>query len=372
MGLLSIIGGAFIFAVLTNVYSYYRFIRRVDFLQSYLRYIRYFLAFISIFEFVFVMQIRFEILGPNLYLFGGALIGFSLFLFAVSVSYDALRAIFKKNKFNAKRRKFIKFCFDATFLIIFISFFFKGIFTALTPPKVNKIKIKIKNLASPLRLAVISDIHIGEFLQKEFLATLVYQINSLKPDAVLIIGDLVDLNAKKIGDFLDPLNDLHSRYGTFYVPGNHEYYHGIDEILAKISSLKVQILGNKSVKIGGVNLAGVYDLAGIRFKHLEPDILKATSQVDKNLPTILLSHQPKFIKTIPESVPVDLVICGHTHGGQIFPFGLLVLADQGYLRGLYRLNDKTQAYVSSGAGFWGPPVRIFAPSEIAILDLMGD
>ena len=117
-------------------------------------------------------------------------------------------------------------------------------------------------------------------------------------------------------------------------------------------------------------MAGVYDLAGIRFKNLEPNLDEALAGRDPNLPTILLSHQPKFIKTMQKDV--DLVLCGHTHAGQIFPFSILVLLDQGFLHGLYKINDRMQAYVSSGAGFWGPPVRIFAPSEIAILNLSKD
>ena len=214
---------------------------------------------------------------------------------------------------------------------------------------------------------MITDVHIGEFLQKEFMAKLVSDINLAKPDIVVIVGDLVDVSAQFIGDFLDPLRDLKSTYGTYYVPGNHEYYHGVDGILKKISSLGIGVLGNKNEKVGGVNLAGVYDLAGFRFKNLEPNLEAALASLDETLPTILLSHQPKFIKTMQKDV--DLVLCGHTHAGQIFPFGILVLLDQGFLHGLYKINDKMQAYVSSGAGFWGPPVRIFAPSEIAILNL---
>ncbi|MDU6826520.1 metallophosphoesterase [Campylobacter sp.] len=370
MGLLRIIIGAFIFSVLTNFYSYKRFIKKVVFLQPYLRYIRYFLYFISVAEFVFVMQIRFSFLSVELYLIAGTLIGFSLFLFAVSVGYDVLRSIFRRTKFSSSRRKFIKFCFDATFFILLFAYFFKGMFNALTPPKLRQVDIKIKNLSAPLKIAMISDIHLGDFLQKEFLATLVYQINETKPDMVVIVGDMIDFSADKIGDFLDPLKDLHSRYGTFYVPGNHEYYHGIDSILAKIGQAGVKILGNENVKVGGVNLAGVYDLAGVRFKHLEPDLDKALEGIDENSPTILLAHQPKFTKFITRDV--DLLLCGHTHAGQIFPFQLLVMLDQGYLHGLYKHNDKMQIYVSSGAGFWGPPVRIFAPSEVAILNLKGE
>ena len=367
MGLLRIIIGAFIFSVLTNLYSYKRFIKKVSFFTPHLAKIRVFFYIICVLEFIFVLQIRFSFLTIELYLVAGTLIGFSLFLFAISLFYDILRSIFSKSKFNPTRRKFIKFCFDATFVIFVAACFLKGLFNALTPPKIRQVDIKIKNLQNDLKIAMITDVHIGEFLQKEFMAKLVSDINLSKPDIVVIVGDLVDVSAQFIGDFLDPLRDLKSTFGTYYVPGNHEYYHGVDGILEKISSLGIGVLGNKNEKVGGINLAGVYDLAGFRFKNLEPNLEAALAGRDETLPTILLSHQPKFIKTMQKDV--DLVLCGHTHAGQIFPFGILVLLDQGFLHGLYKINDKMQAYVSSGAGFWGPPVRIFAPSEIAILNL---
>ncbi len=367
MGLLRIIIGAFIFSFLINFYSYNRFIKKVSFFIPHLVKIRILLYVICILEFIFVLQIRFSFLSIELYLIAGTLIGFSLFLFAVSLFYDILRSIFSKSNFSPTRRKFIKFCFDITFVIFVIACFLKGIFNALTPPKIRQVDIKIKNLQSSLKIAMITDVHIGEFLQKDFMKKLVNDINLANPDIVVIVGDLVDVNAAFIGDFLEPLKSLKSTYGTFYVPGNHEYYHGIDGILEKISSLGIEILGNKNKKIASINLAGVYDLAGIRFKHLEPNLDEALTGCDPSLPTILLSHQPKFIKSMQQDV--DLVLCGHTHAGQIFPFGLLVLLDQGFLHGLYKINDKMQGYVSSGAGFWGPPVRIFAPSEIVILNL---
>ncbi|MGG7047681.1 MULTISPECIES: metallophosphoesterase [unclassified Campylobacter] len=370
MRLLTIFLVAILFSVCANFYAYKRFISKVDFLQPYLKFIRIAFFIIVPFEIIFFLQIRFDILNLQGYLIAGTMVAFSWFLLFISLIYDITKSILKKSKYNSNRRKFIKFCFDVTFVVLFASYFLKGVFCALTPPKVKHTNIKIKGLASGLRIALISDVHIGEFLQKEFMATLVFQINEQRPDMVVIVGDLIDFDAQKIGDSLDPLKDLRSTYGTFYVPGNHEYYHGVRDIMVKISELGIKILGNESISVGGINLAGVYDLAGFRFKHFEPDLEQALAGKDESLPTVLLSHQPKFIKTMQKDV--DLVLCGHTHAGQIFPFQLLVMIDQPYLYGLYKHNDKMQVYVSSGAGFWGPPVRILAPSEIAILNLYGE
>ncbi|CAD7286678.1 hypothetical protein LMG7974_00029 [Campylobacter majalis] len=366
-----VISVAFIASVLLNFYSYKRFLRKISFLQPYLKYIRVFIVFVGILEatYIFSVLINFS-LHIHLYLAGAFLLGFSWFLFGVSVAYDVLRIVFKRTKFNSNRRKFLKFVFDTAFLVVFVGFLLQGVFSAIKPPRIKHNQIRISGLKSPLRIAVVSDIHIGDFLQKEFLAQLVYQINSTKPDIVAIVGDLADMSGDEMGDFLEPLKDLKSTYGTYYVPGNHEYYHGIDGILSKVNDVGVKILGNKNVNIGGLNLAGVYDVVGLKFNYLKPDLDVALSGINENEPTILLTHQPKFIRYMHKDV--DLVICGHTHGGQIFPFHFLVLLDQPYLYGLNKHNDKMQVYVSSGAGFWGPPVRILAPSEIAILDLVGE
>ena len=151
MGLFRIIIGAFIFSVLTNLYSYKRFIKKVSFFTPHLKKIRIFFYIISVLEFVFVLQLRFSFLNIELYLIAGTLIGFSLFLFGISLFYDVARSIFSKAHFNPTRRKFIKFCFDVTFVIFIVACFLKGIFNALTPPKIRQISIKIKNLQIDLK-----------------------------------------------------------------------------------------------------------------------------------------------------------------------------------------------------------------------------
>ena len=214
MGLFRIIIGALIFSVLTNLYSYKRFIKKVSFFTPHLKKIRIFFYIISALEFVFVLQLRFSFLNIELYLIAGTLIGFSLFLFGVSLFYDVVRSICSKAHFNPTRRKFIKFCFDVTFVIFVIACFLKGIFNALMPPKIRQVDIKIKNLQSSLKIAMITDVHIGEFLQKDFIKKLVNDINLANPDIVVIVGDLVDVNAAFIEDFLEPLKSLKSTYGT--------------------------------------------------------------------------------------------------------------------------------------------------------------
>ncbi|MCQ2665255.1 metallophosphoesterase, partial [Helicobacter pylori] len=221
-----------------------------------------------------------------------------------------------------------------------------------------------------LKIILLTDMHVGSLLQKDFVDYIVEEVNQKEVDMVLIGGDLVDENIEKVKSFLLPLNNLKSTHGTFYVPGNHEYYHGIEPILSFLDTLNLTILGNECVHLGGINLCGVYDYFARKRQNFAPDINKALKKRDSSKPTILLAHQPKQIRSLKESHSVDLVLSGHTHAGQIFPFSLLVKLAQTYLYGLYKHSGTTQIYVSSGAGYWGIPLRFLAPSEIAYLRLL--
>lgn len=356
-----------------NFYAYKRFLRKISFLGRFMLFIRAILILLCFVEILFAFSLRFGFLPPIFDILFGYALGLSFILFTFAVIYDILLIGSKpitKVVFDKTRRKFIRFFFDITLLIGALGYFFKGAYNAFGVPKIKMQDISIKRLENPLKIAVLTDIHLGVFLGVEFAKSLVEEVNKQDVDMVFIVGDIADLPPSKLAKFVEPFANFHSKFGTFYVPGNHEYYSGIEETLEIINRLKVRILGNDSVEIGGVNVAGVYDLAGIKFKKFKPDLELALSKTNPQKPTILLAHQPKFVKSIQKDV--DLVVCGHTHGGQIFPFSFLVMIDQKFLAGLYKVNDKMQVYVSRGAGFWGPPLRVLAPSEISILNLRGD
>ncbi|EEO2695863.1 metallophosphoesterase [Campylobacter fetus] len=327
-----------------------------------------FFVLLFIFELLFFISLKNGELSGILYKISIISVGISFMLFCIILPYDTL--LFGVTKFSKGRRRAIKFILDISVLIGFFTYFFKGLFNANFNTYITTREIYLKNLANPLNIVVITDVNIGQFLQKDFLQKTVDRINTLSPDAIFIVGDLVDLNAESLGDFLDPLNELKSRFGTFFVVGNHEYYHGISSLLNKFKNLNLKILENENVSFGGINLAGVYDIQGLKMGIFEPNFDKALSNLDPNLPTILLTHQPKSLNYLKQEV--DLVICGHTHAGQIFPFSLLVWLDQKYVYGLYKLSKKMQLLVSSGIGFWGPPVRILSKSEIVYINLKED
>ena len=171
---------------------------------------------------------------------------------------------------------------------------------------------------------------------------------------------------------LDELKNLNSKFGTYFIVGNHEYFHGVKPIIDYVNSLGIKTLENENVYIGpkdnGFYLCGVYDRFGNRYGAYKPDINKALENTNTH-PTVLLAHQPKFIEEIENTVGIDLILCGHTHGGQIFPFNFLVKLQQPYVRGLNTHNEFTQVYVNKGTGFWGPPMRLGASSEITFLKL---
>lgn len=360
-----------------NLYAYKRFASRLSFLQNFMLYVRLLFILFAIFSIIFLFSLRLYDLPLWLYLLGATCFGASFFFASIALVYDIFVFVLASGTLkdhNPSRRKFIRFVFDVSFIIVAFGFLLRGFFSAISLPKVKNVDVRLKGLKHPLRIALISDVHIGEFLGREFILEIVNKINTLNVDAVFIVGDLLDTPASRAGDMLSPLSDLHSCYGTFFVTGNHEFYHGARDIVRLLSGYGVNVLQNQSVIIGGVNLSGVHDLVATR-TDMAPDPKAALSGIDPSLPVLMLAHQPKFIHTLDElglSEKVDLLLCGHTHAGQIFPFSLLVLLQQPYLHGLYQHSDKTQVYVSSGAGFWGPPVRVLAPSEIVILNLKED
>jgi len=219
-----------------------------------------------------------------------------------------------------------------------------------------------------LKIVQLSDVHVGVTMGREALERIVRQVNAQKPDVVVITGDLVDGSVRELGPTTAVLGDLQARYGVFFVTGNHEYYSGAPAWCTELTRLGIRVLRNERVLVGegeaSFYLAGVDDATAHRYTPGHgADYEAALGGVDGTKETILLAHQPKAVYEA-EKYGVGLVLSGHTHGGQIFPFGALVRLTQPYLSGLNRHNDATQVYVSCGTGFWGPPMRLGAPAEI--------
>lgn len=248
-----------------------------------------------------------------------------------------------------------------------------GMTSALGPPRISPVRVALRRLGAGLdglRIAVVSDIHLGPTLGRRHTERIVRTINEQEPDLVAIVGDLVDGTVEELGDDAAPLADLVARHGSFFVTGNHEYYSGFRAWVAELERLGVRPLRNERVEIGVgsavLDLAGVNDLTGEQ-EGDAPDFDRALGGRDEERPVVLLAHQPVQVHEAARR-GVDLQLSGHTHGGQIYPFDHLIRLQQPMVSGMARFGD-TQLYVTNGAGFWGPPVRVGAPPEITMVEL---
>ncbi|MET0422917.1 MAG: metallophosphoesterase [Actinoplanes sp.] len=244
-----------------------------------------------------------------------------------------------------------------------------GVRTALGGPQLDRVQLPMAKLPRAMdgtRLAVVSDIHLGPLTGLRHSTRIVDLINSVQADVVCIVGDLVDGSVAELGRYAAPLANIQSRSGAYFVTGNHEYYSGFAEWVDEVGRLGVRPLRNERVAIGGLDLAGVNDLNGAEFDD-GPDFARALGDRDTARPVVLMAHQPAAaVQAAPFGV--DLQVSGHTHGGQMAPFNLLVKLQQPVVSGLGRV-DGMPVYVTNGAGFWGPPVRVGAPPQVTVIEL---
>ncbi len=248
-----------------------------------------------------------------------------------------------------------------------------GVSRAYRAPTIRRYDIPMSRLArraDGLRLAVLADIHVGPLLGTGQVERIVEIVNDLDADLVTVVGDVVTSEPDRVRESLLPLTRLRGRHGVFYVTGNHEYLVGVDNWTEAAAELDLRVLRNERVEIahggGAIDLAGVNDVTGARYAD-PPDYEATLGGRDPSRPVVLMAHQPVAVH---EAAPygVDLQLSGHTHGGQMFPFDYLVRLQQPVVSGLSEV-DGTPVYVTNGAGFWGPPVRVGADPDITLLTL---
>jgi len=240
---------------------------------------------------------------------------------------------------------------------------------------VQRVEVSLARLPPALsgtRIVQLSDVHVGPTIHRGFIETIVAQCNALAPDLVVITGDLVDGSVEELRQHVAPLSELRAKYGVYFVTGNHEYYSGAEDWCGELERLGVRVLRNERVSIGtesaSFDLAGVDDHSAKGFGggHGQ-DLPKALRGRDLDRELVLLAHQPRTIFEAQEH-GVGLQLSGHTHGGQLWPWTYLVRLQQPVVAGLARFGNSL-VYVSRGTGYWGPPMRLGAPSEIAELTL---
>ena len=251
-----------------------------------------------------------------------------------------------------------------------------GFAEARQTPEVKEVLIPISHLPGNFegfRIVQITDVHISPTFRRSCVEEIVAVVNTLNADIVALTGDLVDGTVAQLANDVAPLGEIKSAVGNYFVTGNHEYYSGVIEWIAEVRRLGFTVLINEHRIITNgeskMLLAGVTDYRESRIlPDHRSDPQKARNAAAKTDIKILLAHQPKSIFAAARS-GYDLQISGHTHGGQFFPWNFVVGLTQPYVSGLNKHQD-TQIYVSRGTGYWGPPVRVGAPSEITLIKLV--
>jgi hypothetical protein len=220
------------------------------------------------------------------------------------------------------------------------------------------------------RIVQISDLHFSIINGKELAAEVVDRINKLNPDVVVCTGDLIDRDLQDEEAVIVLFNKIKTRYGMYAVPGNHEFYTGIDKATAFTTKAGFKMIRNQTMTVADwINLTGVDDPAGRNFNlgSLLPE-----AEILKNVPSkkfnILLKHQPVLD---PKSLGLfDLQLSGHVHKGQIFPFSIVTALLYRYASGYFQLSEQARLYVSRGTGTWGPPIRFLCPPEITVIEII--
>ncbi|MFE0643387.1 metallophosphoesterase [Streptomyces sp. NPDC058877] len=272
--------------------------------------------------------------------------------------------------FDASRRLFVSRVVGGSAAAVALGTVGYGTHGVLRGPRVKRVTVplaKIPRAAHGYRIAVVSDIHLGPVLGRAHTQRIVDAINATQPDLIAVVGDLVDGTVENLGPAAEPLARLRARHGSFFVTGNHEYFSGADAWVDHVREIGLHPLRNERVEIAaGFDLAGVDDIAGER-EGKGPDFARALGDRDRTRAAVLLAHQPVVIHDAVRH-GVDLQLSGHTHGGQLWPGNYLAELANPTVAGLERYGD-TQLYVSRGAGAWGPPVRVGAPSDITLVEL---
>ena len=252
-----------------------------------------------------------------------------------------------------------------------------GVYNARRNAVVKRIDVPIAGLAVALNgftIVQISDIHIGPTIKREYVEKIVAAVNALKPDLIAVTGDVVDGSVSQLAAHTRPLGALSARHGTFLVTGNHEYYAGVDKWIVEFRKLGLNVLMNEHVVVNhdGARaiVAGVTDYGAGSFDpaHMSDPAKAMHGAPDDILFRLLLAHQPRSAPAASKA-GFTLQLSGHTHGGQFLPWNFFVRLQQPFVHGLAKLND-LWVYTSRGTGYWGPPIRLAAPSEITRLRLV--
>jgi len=259
-------------------------------------------------------------------------------------------------------------------------------------PELKRIEVEIKDLPDYWRnrtVVHLSDLHLGTINRTGFMEQVAEKVNSVDPDLILITGDLFDGMGGNLLSFVEPLKTLKASKGIFFVTGNHEGCLGLEEPLSVLKETNIRVLDDEIVELDGLQIVGISFPEHAREKNVRR-MLTRSGSFDAGKPSILMYHTPTNIEesntdrgrqqtrtywypdttmALAKEVGIDLQLSGHSHQGQLFPFGWLTRAIyKGFDYGLHKV-DEFQIYITSGVGTWGPPMRTGGSSEIVVIQL---
>ena len=334
----------------------------------------------------FLLQWQENHLTVGFYKFSATWIGLFLNLLPAVLASWILIAAIRITGSDAPSRLIAAVCIVAA--VLYSTY---GVWNAFHP-RIKKLEVQLENLPHQWKNKTIihlSDIHLGHFYGTKFLNKLVRNVNTLNPEIIFITGDLFDGMSKTISHFTAGLDRLRAKKGVYFVTGNHETYVGLNRALNVLKKTKIQVLQNEIIEIDGLQIVGI-GYPGIRGPHEIQGLEKLPQISSNNSPRILLFHTPTNIRPksgdgldhhfatywVPDTsfdlnkeIGTDLQLSGHSHAGQLFPFGYLTkLIYKGYDHGFKRLS-RFAIYTTSGVGTWGPPMRTGNSPEIVVMDL---
>lgn len=282
----------------------------------------------------------------------------AMLFFTSGIINIILILIFKKHKIAISKAL-------ATLTIITTIY---SIYNASLAPKLVREDIYLPKLKHEMSILMITDLHLSRLNTHRKIEQTIELANSSNPDIIVLVGDIIDSKENVVKEYLPHLEKLHAKYGVYFVLGNHEYIFDANKSLELMRALpNIKTLVNESVVINdNINLVGLSDLTGKRRDYLPPDESTALKGIREDLPIVLLSHQPNIIKELDSKV--DLILSGHTHGGQVFPFSIGAYFANPFLYGLKRIDDM-QLYISQGSHLAVTYGRFGTQSEINLLTL---
>ncbi|RMZ49991.1 metallophosphoesterase [Candidatus Marinimicrobia bacterium PRS2] len=372
-------------AVLFVVYAYVglRFVMTLDIMSSY-KYLLCFTLFVFYCFPIIGIILYFNKIENNLstliHWLGYTGLGFVSLLFFIQAGADLLsllKSLFAKgHSFDPHRRAFLGLSAKTIMGGIAGIGSIWGIYNATKEPVIKRVEIKIDGLPESLRgfrMAQITDLHVGSMITGKFVKTVTRKIKELNADMLFFTGDAADGSVQSYGKHLQSLAEINPKYGKYFVTGNHEYYSDMNGWLQLIEGLGFKILVNESQNIivndATIMITGIPDRGGGHFSSFhKTNMEKAVGGMNPSDLKILLAHQPKDVEYALK-YGFDLQLSGHTHGGQYFPFSLLVQLAHPFIKGLHK-RENTWIYINQGTGYWGPPLRIGTEPEITEITLV--